>query len=163
VPIRSRMKANTAKNIAVSELDVVPEPTTIVTRRVRLVAEAAAATSSLIWEPTRAASVGAPTTDEVLHRRPAPDALPADVEQAIIAMLTRPLHADETHLTGNENRERELRTIFARLTPVQALQLRRRLDADRSTDPLVAAFRRIIVERRQRLRAFLASPRRHLG
>jgi hypothetical protein len=163
MPIRGGMKANTAKNSDGSDVVRVPEPTTIVARRVRLVADAATATSSLIWEPASARSGGAPSTDEVLHRRLAADVLPADIEQTIITTLTRPLRADESHLIGNENRERELRTIFTRLTPIQALQLRRRLDADRIADPLAAAFRRIIIERRQRLRTFLASPRRHLG
>ena len=152
------MKANTAPNTFPSE---VTEPPTIATRRVRLVADANVSTS--IWSLGVVASSAVPTTDQVLHRRVPSDAFPADVEQTIIAVLTRSLRADENHAVGNNNRERELRAIFARLEPSQALQVRRRLDADRSDDPLAAAFRRIVVERRQRLRAFLASPRRHLG
>ena len=161
VPKRACMKANTAQTTAPAETSSIADRS-IAMRRVRLVAEANVP-ATLIWEPKLARSSGTPTTDEVLHRRPPPDALPADLEQTIIELLVRPLRADESHSIGNDNRERELRAIFAQLTPMQALQIRRRLEADRSDDLLATAFRRIVVERRQRLRAFLASPRRHLG
>jgi len=154
------MKTNAARNTATSAPQ--PSRSTIATRRVALVADANGATSASIWEPGLTSLSAIPTTDEVLNRRPPLDAIPADLERTIVSVLTRPLRADETHVSGNENRERELKAIFSHLGPIQALQLRRRLDVDRDSDPIAVAFRRIVVERRMRLRAFLADPRRLL-
>lgn len=86
--------------------------------------------------------------------------LSADVARSIIDAITRPLRHDEGHKTGNDNKEREIRAMFALLTASEALALRRRLAADRTSDELVAAFKRLTMERRTRLLAFLSDPRR---
>jgi anti-sigma factor RsiW len=95
----------------------------------------------------------------VLHADRKPQLGPIAEEQ-IIATLLRPLTAEETHQRGNDNRERELQAIFVELSPLEALALRRRLDADRHDDHLVVEFRRLNIERRQRLKDFLCNPRR---
>lgn len=107
-----------------------------------------------LWEATRSA---APSSTSDATR------IPAQIEAAIIATLTRDLHAGENHQTGNANRERELREIFARLDAVQAREILSRLDVDRSDDALARAFARIVIERRARLRAFLGDTRRRLA
>jgi len=82
------------------------------------------------------------------------------VVAAIVAVIMRPLRADEGHRDGNDNKERELRAVFRQLTASEALLVRRRLASERANDELVAAFKRMTVERRTRLLAFLADPRR---
>ena len=136
------------------------------TRRLSLVAEEAEARrrsiGAPIWEPVEREPGGLPTTDEVLNAMRPPEQLPAELEASIVATLTRALRPDESHHTGNANRERELLAQFASLTPVQAYHLRRRLDLDRNNDALAVAFRRLLITRRQRLRAFLADTRRRM-
>lgn len=117
--------------------------------------------SEPVWQPGASADSSQPTTS-VLAAITAP-ALPPDREAEIIAILTRPLRPDENHMIGNNNRERELRAAFAKLAPIEAIALRRRLDCDRDADALAIAFRRLKVERRESLRAFLAEPRRSFG
>lgn len=63
------------------------------------------------------------------------------------------------HPLGAVNREHELGARFADLAPIHAFHLGRRLDADRAADPLVIAFKRLVIERRQRLRAVLQARR----
>ncbi len=82
------------------------------------------------------------------------------IEASIIATLTRPLRPGENHQSGNANREAELQGVFATLDALQSAELLRRLDLDRPDDALARAFGRIVIERRTRLRAFLADTRR---
>ncbi|MDB4963022.1 MAG: hypothetical protein JWP01_3021 [Myxococcales bacterium] len=82
------------------------------------------------------------------------------LETAMIAILMRPLAVGENQMTGNTNRERELGQLFSALEYAHAREILRRLDLDRADDALVAAFKRITIERRARLRAFLADTRR---
>lgn len=85
-----------------------------------------------------------------------------DAQATILAILRASAEPDESaHLAG-ERRERELKTAFTGLTPADALALRKRLEANREGDELAVAFRRLNVERRDRLLAFLADPRRPL-
>jgi hypothetical protein len=79
---------------------------------------------------------------------------------AIVATIRRPIADGEGHKIGNDNKERELRAIFELLTPIEAFALRGRVAADRATDELVVAFKRLTIDRRTRLIAFLADPRR---
>jgi hypothetical protein len=53
--------------------------------------------------------------------------------------------------------------LFVQLTPVQLLDLRRRLANACFDDTLAHAFKRLIIERRQRLMSFLEDPRRRLA
>jgi hypothetical protein len=112
-----------------------------------------------LWEPIPSDGSRIPSTSDVLHADRKPQLGPIAEEQ-IIATLLRPLTAEETHQLGNDNRERELQAIFVELSPVEALALRRRLDADRNDDRIVVELRRLNVERRQRLKDFLRDPRR---
>lgn len=121
---------------------------------------AAVAPVAPIWEPVGASAGQPPTTSAVLHATRPPEALPAAVEAAFVATLTRPLAPGETHTTGNAERERELASLIVGLTPLQAHHLGRRLDIDRADDALARAWKRLLAERRERLRALLRDPRR---
>jgi len=102
-----------------------------------------------IWEP---ASAGEPAA--------AADAVAIPIEAAIIEAIVRPIEPGEMHRAGNDRKERELLALLDTLTPVQALALRRRLANGRAGDPMVAAFARLIAERRNRVLAFLDDARR---
>lgn len=102
----------------------------------------------------------APTTSAVMHQTRGPQDLPAELEAAILSTLTRAIDPGEGHREGNDRRERELAAMFARLEIVQAFDLGRRFDAARADDRLAQAFTRLVVDRRQRLRTFLADARR---
>ncbi|HUS27906.1 MAG TPA: hypothetical protein VMZ53_05340 [Kofleriaceae bacterium] len=127
------------------------------TRRSELATDAGTRSGPAIWE---AASLDRdePSTSSVMHA--GQRQLSPDVEQSLISIVMRPLRESESHHTGNENREQEVRALFAELSPLDALLLRRRLDANRTEDPVVIAFRRLVVDRRQRLYGYLADPRR---
>jgi hypothetical protein len=129
----------------------------IAERRVALVVDTKPPHRAPIWEPFTVEA--GPPTDNVLHARPKQQ-LDAATEMMIIATIIRPLDEGSTHQAGNDAREHELRLLLAKLSPIEALTIRRRLDCDRDDDRLVVAFRRLLMERRQRLRAFLADPRR---
>jgi hypothetical protein len=133
-----------------------PAPNPLTSRRIRLELDGS---TSEIWSAPTWAPGTPPTTDGVRAVMRAPDALPAELEAQIVWALQRPVAAGETHASGNDRREREVAELFAKLSPVQALQLRRRLEIDRADDRVAVAFKRLVVERRDRLRAFLRSPR----
>ncbi len=142
-------------------------PASIARRRISLVPNVdeppqRGGTASPIWEPVTPEPRAVPTTSEVLAASRPPQQLTADLEEKIMATLSRPLLPGEGHQLGNDNRERELRGLLVTLTPIQAFHLRRRLELDRNNDQLAVAFRRLVVERRVRLRAFLADPRRQV-
>lgn len=106
---------------------------------------------------TPAAQSDTPTTDQARDATGGLRALPAEREAAIQRVLCRPPTTQETHRECADHRERELRELFVQLTPIEALELGRRLDADRDGDALAVSFRRLVRERRQRLRTFLAA------
>jgi hypothetical protein len=124
----------------------------IATRR-----RALAATTNSIWEPPATNQV---TTDAVLAHTKAPTMLAPDREWKLIALILRPIRPEEGHQLGNEHREQELRDAFGALNAVEAFQMRRRLELDSASDKLALAFRRLVPERRRRLIAFLADPKR---
>lgn len=102
-----------------------------------------------------------PTTSEAMEQaRQHGSALPPDLEAELLRILLRPLASDETHRTGNHNRELELRALFGALTVETSYQLSRRLELARAGDPIAAAFRRLTFERQQRLQGFLIFARR---
>jgi len=106
---------------------------------------------------TPTAQSDTPTTDQARGATGGGRPLPAELEAAMQRVLCRPPAAHETHRECAQNRERELRELFVRLTPIEAFDLGRRLDADRDGDALAVSFRRLVRERRQRLRTFLAA------
>ena len=113
-----------------------------------------------VWEPVPRLPGAIPTTSEVLHGSRSPEDLEPAIEAAIVQTLTRPLAPGEGHQMGNANRERELLELLANLDVIESHHLGRRLDLDRPSDPLAQAFRRLTVDRRGRLRAFIADARR---
>lgn len=124
-------------------------------RRFGLVPDAAQS----MWD-SAAISKAAITTDTLLHAVVPSANLPADAEQRIIDAIMRPQRVGESRAETSARRENELLELFAELTPARACQLRKRLDNDRADDRVVVAFRRLIVERRQRLYAALVGRRR---
>ena len=124
----------------------------------------AAPSTSAIWTPVTSGSVPrVPTTTQVLQQARPPAALPAEIEAEILATLTRPLPLQESHYEGNGRRERDLGQLFSTLDVIQSHELGRRLDIDRPDDSLAHAFRRLIPERRLRLRIFLGDARRRVA
>lgn len=101
-----------------------------------------------VWEPPGVAAA----------KPVAPVAIP--VEAQLIAAIEQPLRAGEVHRVGNDRKEREIAGLLDTLTPVQSLALCTRLAAGTASDPLVIAFGRLLVERRNRLIAFLERRRR---
>lgn len=152
---RPSMRQTNSVYAVASEIDVPESRSGIVARRIRLEDESAGKAVSPIWAPVTARRDTSITTDEVLSRTRPPEPLPPEIEGAILHSIRRPLAAGESHQNGNANRERELRSIFMTLDAIQSLQLRRRLDLDKDCDQIAVAFRRLVVERRQRLRAVL--------
>lgn len=151
------------------KLAIAPQPSAIApsnqnqrrsatSRRGTLVAESAQDRLPPIWEPTQQGSLL--TSNDVLHTTPPKGTVSSEIEHALIAIIMRPIADHETHQTSNDNRERELRCYFGSLSPIEAFALRKRLDADRDDDKVAVAFRRLLSDRRHRLRAFLADPRR---
>src|SRR5688572_21880358 len=138
------------------------ERISISSRRASLVvdAETTAQAPAPIWEPIAPTQSIIPTSTAAVHACSSKHELTPDLERRLIATLTRPLSAEESHQVGNDNRERELRSYIEELSQIEAFVLRRRLDADRSNDKVAVAFRRLVVERRVRLKALLADPRR---
>jgi hypothetical protein len=100
-----------------------------------------------IWEPPGVAA--AKTTVAAIP-----------IESQLIATIEQPLHANETSRVGHDRKEREVATLLAQLTPAQSLALSKRLSVNASDDPLAVAFGRLVVERRNRLVAFLERLRR---
>jgi hypothetical protein len=82
-----------------------------------------------------------------------------EVVASIIEVITSDVERGQAHVEFPE-KEKQLRRIIQSLTPVDALALRKRLQADRDDDALVVAFRRLTRDRRDRLIAFLADPAR---
>jgi hypothetical protein len=134
----------------------------ISSRRVSLVAEGQPPAPSHvpIWEPLSPPPGMVPTSSEVLNASAPKHRLPPDIEERFIATLTRPLDPSETQQSGNNAREGELRGLIETLSAMDAYVLRKRLDADRNDDKLAVTFRRLIAERRARLKVLLADPRR---
>jgi hypothetical protein len=99
-----------------------------------------------IWEPAGRANAKSPSVT-------------IPIEQDLIDVIVKPIAPDERHRDGNERKERELAALLDRLTPVQSLALERRIANGAAGDPLVAAFHRLVVERRVRLLAYLARRR----
>jgi hypothetical protein len=156
--------SSNAAAVAVPTAEAQPARLDISTRRFSLTADANAyaPTPSQVWDSVRRPAGGSATSSDVINAGAPKHRVAAELEQRLMDVLTRPLSCDESHATGNENREREVRAIFDTLSPIDALLIRRRLDADRADDALVVAFRRLLAERRARLRAYLADPRRAL-
>lgn len=95
----------------------------------------------------------APTSQAT--QKPPPD---STVETRLLAILLRtvPTSAREEH----QSKEKEILEVFASLTVLESWHLHKRLSIAAADDALVVAFGRMIVERRNRLMAFLGDARR---
>ena len=82
------------------------------------------------------------------------------VEASVLRLLTEPLQGG--HRDAGDAREQGLTQFFMGLDAIDALQLERRLQINASTDPVVVAFRRLVIERRERLTAVLGQRRKML-
>lgn len=86
--------------------------------------------------------------------------VPAAIENELVAILTGTPHPDETIEVAFTRKEHELRGVLARLTPLEARALHRRLSTSRGGDVLAMHFTRLVAARRTRLLSFLADARR---
>jgi len=92
----------------------------------------------------------------------AADLANADAQARILAILRSPPLPEEGAQLAGERKERELKIEFAGLAPADALLIRKRFQGEKTDDELAVAFKRLNVERRDRLLVFLADPRRPL-
>jgi hypothetical protein len=89
-----------------------------------------------------------------------PDAPPAaSFEAELIDLLRRPVPPGQAR-DGHAMKEREIGELFSRLGVLEAMALHRRLKCKAAGDELVAAFARLVEDRRARLLAFLGDARR---
>lgn len=105
---------------------------------------------------------GAPIWEET-HRPIRAVALPSLSvvrEREILEALVRPIDPHDGHRVGNDKKEQALMALFVAMPVLEAMELQRRLRVGRADDAVAAAFGRLVVERRQRLLAFLGDARR---
>lgn len=97
----------------------------------------------------------------VRYQAAAPDVPPAgpSFECELLALLRRPVPAGQAR-DGFARKEREIGELFARLPVADAIALHKRLTCKAPDDDLVAAFARLVDDRRARLLTFLADARR---
>jgi hypothetical protein len=131
-------------------------------RNVHLADGARTANAPSIWSAVDHA-ISPNSTDHARATARSVAPLAPALEAELLSILTRPLAPGESHQRGSANRESELYAVLGRLDVAQAFQLGRRLDAARPGDVLVAAFGRMLIERRQRIRAFVADTRRRVA
>jgi hypothetical protein len=87
-------------------------------------------------------------------------AIGPEIEQAILEIL-QAARGQEIVSEAFRRKEQELRAVFVAFTPIEAGSLLRRLSNPGPGDVLAEQFGRLVVERKQRLLAVLASaPRR---
>jgi len=88
-------------------------------------------------------------------------AVRAETEAQIMAVLAAPAHPGETVSSQFQRKEHQLGSIFAALSLAEARALHRRLAIPQAGDALALKFARMVVDRKNRLLAFLAdAPRR---
>ncbi len=104
-----------------------------------------------IYHPSATAGLRPPTTV----------ALNQLAEADLLAILTAPLHPGESALCGHQRKEHQLAAIFATLSVGEARTLHQRLSRSPSAaDTLASKFAALVLDRRQRLLAFIADTRR---
>ena len=119
--------------------------------------------SSDLWDPAAAESANTPTTTEAIQRQRDHGAPVApESEAAIIDAILRPVPA-ATLAEAGAIRERALVMLVMQLPANDAYGIERRLQIGSGRDPIVAAFARLITERRTRVRDALAYRRRMRG
>ena len=86
-----------------------------------------------------------------------------ELDAQLIAILDAPAAYGETVSAQFARKERELGGVFAALTAVESLAMQRRLEHAQPKDDLAQRFARLVIDRRNRLLAFLADRRRRVG
>ena len=81
------------------------------------------------------------------------------LESEVLAILQTPPEPGERLEFAYRRKEAELVACFRRLTIVDAYELKRRLKLVIVGDPIAARFGRLVIDRRERLLAFLANAR----
>jgi hypothetical protein len=80
-------------------------------------------------------------------------------EAALIAALDAPLAPAPSADLAYAEKEHELLALVARLSPIEALALARRLAIGRASDPIVTRLRQFAPARRARIHAFITDPK----
>ena len=114
--------------------------------------------SSRLREQAPAISIWEPPIVQQARASASLVAIPS--EQQILDLIAAPLRRDENFRSGHDRKEHEIAALLAQLTPVQSHALSKRLAINAASDPLVVAFGRLLVERRNRLVAYLERLRR---
>jgi hypothetical protein len=81
-------------------------------------------------------------------------------EDAIVATLAGAANPHELASEAFRRKEHKLGALFALLSPIDSLELDRRLSVSSPDDPIASRFVRLVPERRGRLIAFLRDTRR---
>jgi hypothetical protein len=102
---------------------------------------------------------GQPAVDAIPSPPASPAWAPAKCESDLLAILDSTVPR-ESITALYDRRERELVHLFSGLTTEECLQLHQRLLSARPDDPVAMRFRRMILQCRNRLLAFLADARR---
>ena len=93
--------------------------------------------------------------------RPAPAPAPSSgIDEALLEILRSPALIGETVEIAFRRKEAEMIALCNTLSPVESMQLVRRLEHPKAGDTLAAEFSRMISERRQRILRFLGDARR---
>lgn len=88
---------------------------------------------------------------------------PVALEDEILATFDASPQEFESVAVAFQRKEHALAEVFSRLSAVDSLALKRRLDLALPGDPIAARFGRLVVDRRTRLLAFLADARRRIA
>lgn len=114
----------------------------------------------------RAASTwveNAPVTVKVRAQEPRVAAvaqISSAVDELMLEILRSPAAPTETVEIAFRRKEAEMLALCAQLSPIESMQLAKRLERGKPGDELAAAFGRLIVDRRQRVLRFLGDARR---
>ena len=92
--------------------------------------------------------------------QPAIGTVPSETERQLGQILASARQPGETIEAAYRRKEHELGEVFARLTPIEARELHRRLSNPAVGDVIATLFARLVAERRTRLLGFLAGARR---
>jgi len=138
-----------------------PLPTSLEMRRSTLLARAAERPS--VWDPEHAQCLTNSTSVAMQRSRESGFAVGDVAEGALVSALTTQASPFETAREAGDRREIAIAGVLRALDARQAYALERRLAAESPSDSLVAAFARLSVDRRQRLRQALAAHRRSLA
>jgi len=111
-------------------------------------------------EPVRSSALVAPAPIANAVPSPLVDAPRTTIEQTIIGIILASPPAGLPAAHAHAHKEHQLRSVFAGLELLDAWHLHRRLSNPAVSDPLVAAFMRLVPDRRARLLAFLGDARR---